>query len=440
MAESPSPGSKHGWKIATAAIIVIALLVTVRVNRVVNDNSLVPVALPTPKMPKPNGYDYLVAAGNALVDKDKIGDAVSSSAASRNGKPKPTWQEKDALVRRNAKTLSLLHQSFRYEYLNPPARSSNIPFPHYTKFRNIGRLLSLRGQVAAERGDYGGAMDSYLDSCEMGAKIPRGGMIMAMLIGVACEAIGRVPTWEIVDKVDAQSARRGARRMESILGKLTPYSDTVTEEKYLMVGTLQEVFSKPNWRREVAGLVAFGVMDDKAPPARKVSNGLKSLLRTKGQMLRSYSTHADECIALCKRPYPARKPWPDVSSDPFLGLLLPVLQKSGFKSEQNRAMDGLLCLSLGLRAHRLEHGKYPPTLQALVPGYLSALPADPFAMSGTFKYRLKADNYVLYSIGPDGKDDGGKPGVTPKYPAKYRSHYYVFRDTPGDIVAGVNKM
>ena len=64
---------------------------------------------------------------------------------------------------------------------------------------------------------------------------------------------------------------------------------------------------------------------------------------------------------------------------------------------------------LALRAYRLEHGAYPATLAALTPAYLKQIPNDPFAASGPLHYKRQGSKYVLYSIGPDGKDDGGKP-------------------------------
>lgn len=48
------------------------------------------------------------------------------------------------------------------------------------------------------------------------------------------------------------------------------------------------------------------------------------------------------------------------------------------------------------------------TLVALVPAFLPAVPHDPMDHQ-SLRYRLEADGrYVLYSIGVDGKDDGGR--------------------------------
>ena len=76
-----------------------------------------------------------------------------------------------------------------------------------------------------------------------------------------------------------------------------------------------------------------------------------------------------------------------------------------------RAELRVIVLDLAIRAFRAEEGKLPDQLSDLVPKYLPAVPDDPFA-PGPMKYRLTVAGYTIYSVGPDGDDDGGKP-LTP---------------------------
>jgi hypothetical protein len=94
--------------------------------------------------------------------------------------------------------------------------------------------------------------------------------------------------------------------------------------------------------------------------------------------------------------------------------------------------NALLLVALALRAHRAERDYYPADLVELVAGgYLSRLPDDPCALSGPLRYRRLAggDKYLLYSVGADGKDDGGKPG---------RQRHLLEEGARGDFVLGVN--
>ena len=71
----------------------------------------------------------------------------------------------------------------------------------------------------------------------------------------------------------------------------------------------------------------------------------------------------------------------------------------------------LTITALALERFRLRHGKYPPELAALVPQFLSAVPID-LMSAKPLRYRLNADGtFTLYSVGEDGRDDGGDPSL-----------------------------
>lgn len=71
-------------------------------------------------------------------------------------------------------------------------------------------------------------------------------------------------------------------------------------------------------------------------------------------------------------------------------------------------------LGIALKLYRTLHGAYPDSLHALTPEILDKIPADPFT-GRDFIYRKQENGFLLYSIGPDMKDDGGMPRKTPYY-------------------------
>jgi hypothetical protein len=66
-----------------------------------------------------------------------------------------------------------------------------------------------------------------------------------------------------------------------------------------------------------------------------------------------------------------------------------------------------ILIALALYTH--DHGAPPETLDALVPASLPSLPTDPFAPDGRFRYipGPTMRDIVVYTVGWDGKDDGG---------------------------------
>ena len=109
-----------------------------------------------------------------------------------------------------------------------------------------------------------------------------------------------------------------------------------------------------------------------------------------------------------------------------------------------------LMLTLALHGYRQQHAHYPATLKALVTdGWLTRIPQDPFTLSDTICYLNKGKTFTLYSRGPDGIDDGGKPiAVLTKVSREYFEpkptvdpvvNIYIVRPlSKGDVVYGVN--
>ena len=75
-----------------------------------------------------------------------------------------------------------------------------------------------------------------------------------------------------------------------------------------------------------------------------------------------------------------------------------------YRTEQKRAN---LTLAFALAEHHADTGKYPVALADLKPKYVTAVPEDLFT-GKPLKYTKTDSGYLLYSVGVNGKDDGGK--------------------------------
>jgi hypothetical protein len=90
-------------------------------------------------------------------------------------------------------------------------------------------------------------------------------------------------------------------------------------------------------------------------------------------------------------------------------MILPALDKALLRAAKLETQQSLTSAAIALKRHRLRHGKYPTSLDALVPEFFPAVPVD-FMDGKPLRYRLKPDDgFILYSVGEDGKDDEGNP-------------------------------
>ena len=67
----------------------------------------------------------------------------------------------------------------------------------------------------------------------------------------------------------------------------------------------------------------------------------------------------------------------------------------------------LTSLAFALAQYRADHNSYPQKLADLVPKYAAEIPKDLFNDSD-LHYAREDDGYLLYSVGVNGRDDGGK--------------------------------
>ena len=73
---------------------------------------------------------------------------------------------------------------------------------------------------------------------------------------------------------------------------------------------------------------------------------------------------------------------------------------------EHEAQLDLMRLGIAVQQYHAQHGVYPDTLDAVASRFGAGLPVDPFS-GEAFRYRPDAGGFLLYSLGRDGKDDGG---------------------------------
>jgi hypothetical protein len=88
----------------------------------------------------------------------------------------------------------------------------------------------------------------------------------------------------------------------------------------------------------------------------------------------------------------------------FSWVTIRSMQRHADWHEQSRRN---LHLAFALAAYRGEHNRYPDKLDVLAPKYLAEVPSDLFSDKALI-YRPSENGYLLYSVGVNGRDDGGR--------------------------------
>lgn len=443
--EPLSKGEKR-LLIASIAFVIVAGAIWYAFYSI-NANPVVNVPEPPPP-PNPNALDIYVAAqglkvasipvngGQHMLTTDDVQNCIH---AGKIGVPKewgasakpPKLADLQALMAKNAPVLAKAQQGFACEYREIPSRSINTLYPHLSKLRDLARIMAADGNVKCASGDWDGGAERYLDVIRMGNDCPRGGVMISMLLCVALQAIGRKEAWSTLDHVSGDEARRAARRLEEMAARRVPYADVLREEKWLCQASLLEIFNTPGWRKEMFPMMGHSSVNR--------ALAIRSQVTSKRTIMRNYTEYMDALIINTGKPYPANMNTPPLPNDPISQTVLPIYDQAWIKYAVNQVENDLLMISFALRAYKADHGKYPAGLNELTPKYLKAIPDDPFSAKGIYGYNVTGKSYTLYSIGPDGKDDGGTPSAgSPNAGATGSSRQPITLKSTGDIVAGVS--
>jgi hypothetical protein len=87
-------------------------------------------------------------------------------------------------------------------------------------------------------------------------------------------------------------------------------------------------------------------------------------------------------------------------------IMVPNCLKAATTTARNQTLANQAYLACALERHRLAHGEYPPTLDALLPQFADQLPHDLIG-GRPLLYRRTSSGFLLYSLGWNEKDDGG---------------------------------
>lgn len=93
----------------------------------------------------------------------------------------------------------------------------------------------------------------------------------------------------------------------------------------------------------------------------------------------------------------------------LVGMVGPAIHVSLKAQASNRARHRAAEVLLAATRARLKTGSLPESIDSLVPAFLIALPADPYRDQGPLTVKIDAAGWLVYSVGPDGEDDGGPP-------------------------------
>jgi hypothetical protein len=365
-----------------------------------------------------------------------------------------TWSRKDhpaidEWLKRNEPPLRILLDAGKRERFHLPlvnlggdgngAVMLSALDPALSPLRAAGRAIVIRANLAIGEGRYQEAWQDIQAVYRLGGLAGQGATLIerfvaVYLLGLADQATARLAG---ADGLPPKLAREIAGDLQKLPPAPTFASVIDRDERYILLDTVLH----PHWETDAGGESSLGRMFSKLVfdsnevvviPGGTIDDPrvIEELLRrgnryfdatVKAMSLPTYpervkalaalEAEADEAkqdarnLALAQSPYPsARTQW-FVSM--WMSMFAPKVGRAHVFTARADTGRQLALLAVALSAHKAEKGKYPDTLDALAPECLKTIPTD-FFSGKPFIYKPAGKGYMLYSVGENMKDDGGK--------------------------------
>jgi hypothetical protein len=320
----------------------------------------------------------------------------------------------------------------------------SILLPHMADFRSLAWALRWRAWLSAEQGRYEDAFRDIKSSYLLGQHLTTAGTQIELLVGITLKALAVDTLHEIVAQHEINSATLTAAQndFQNIMAD-EDFAPNFETGKLFLYDTIQRCFTKDRFG---SGHLCFEALKriDLVVSAR--ANFFELLLEQKGWpvLIHLFFTHpnrqetremvdrlydfSDEVAR--KTPAQLRAENIDIEDNAMriikgnilLEMLVPAISRVGEQCHLSKAHVQAAITILGLLRHKKDKGFYPENLQKLMTiGYLKELPMDPYSDKPLI-YRRTDDSFLLYSVGPNFKDDGGqlsrdRTGRVEKWPA-----------------------
>jgi len=396
----------------------------------------------------PNGYPprmRLTPAGHAVVgfrEEQWVEEKTTNN-----------WEQLAADLETNQTTLDRIITAMAKPVLNcefDPSLGPRALFPHLQVPKKLAHWLGSRVQLGLHEVRTHEIVQDLATEIDLPRLLAQDGIIISELVRDAVAAVARADTWEALqadgwtddDLARIQQAWKkqefAANMARALEGERVFAQSSYAlmrnsnEETAAIFYTIQDYLpeERPRWERVLSDLQGgqsvadflkqgvycrvwrFAWLEQDELRYLKYLQGLIGLARhaSKEKSLQKLEPLADElALKFHNRGLYDRLRYPSQMSVDSLSRVL----TRAMRAETERS---LVLAAIALKRYALRHGGPPPSLSSLVPEFLPSVPVD-YMVGQPLRFRPQPDgSFLLYSVGEDGKDEGGdtrlRPGKT----------------------------
>ena len=340
----------------------------------------------------------------------------------------PITQEGVAFLTRHSGTLDLLRQAaarpicrFTRDYTRP---SVDMLIPEIQFLRNAARILAVSARYEASRGEITAALDDVSSIMKLSLHASSEPILISGLVGLAIDGIAVNVFIDLLPFIDVDSLALLKRNdIHTFLSTPPSLAKNIYGEEAFGLNVFS-IFGTGEF--DQLELASF-LMDDLNVPDSIYEQNIffnpalaayriflfPQDLAAYQQTMHSYQRVAESSDSYAGKRTVLKRIEDGLSSGRPKGfittLLTPAIGKAIERVEKVRMQHATALVAIAATKFRIAHDGLPEKAASLVPDFLPFLPKDAFLKDSRLRYSNKDDGVAIYSVGPNGKDDGG-PG------------------------------
>jgi hypothetical protein len=308
--------------------------------------------------------------------------------------------------------------------------------------RRVGQALHLVTEYELSRGNFRSAYTNLLSLINFVVQEPEP-IIISQLVRQVCATLAFHATWDALQtnawspdqltelqrawsRADFANAMAASLVMERALSLDFYRQIKASPEKLGFVAEQRDI-----WLEELNPFLTHGfVLTWIQLPVWRFAwsdlDSLRSLNLWQEMIDRERNARTNSWAALLTRT-PAReetvvfgddqeRSWIDRLRFPFSSTMFGLSERLIRRTLSVQTQQAMAVAALALKRYELRNGRLPRDLGDLVPDFLAALPRDHMDGQALRYHALGGGKFLLYSVGENGKDDGGEPSPPSKTP------------------------
>ena len=288
-------------------------------------------------------------------------------------------------------------------------------------YKSLTRAMRWQILYKAYNGDIDTALSDSVALMRFGGHLQGHGLLIEQLVGIAMEALAQNAIFMLLEHVDvpADVLKRAQEELDKQFGK-QELGFSMEAEKVLWYDAIQRTFTddgQGSGRMLARGLPYVATDDWKENLWRLVSFSYPDKQGMVANIDRYFGRFAE---IIAETPWDLRdeaideqEGKEDVQITPImLKINTPAYRRVSQQAWRNKTGRQALLTVLAIIRYEKEKDQYPASLDGLVEaGYLKELPMDSYS-DGPLIYQKTEGEFLLYSLGTNLTDEGGKLGLS----------------------------